>query len=50
VDPITGQIVGEAVNSLNRSIAFMWTPVPEPSTLAVAAVGLLALARRRRNI
>jgi len=27
IDPITGQIVGEAVNSLNRSIAFMWTPI-----------------------
>jgi len=27
VDPVTGAIVGEAVNNLNRSIAFMWKPV-----------------------
>ncbi len=27
-DPITGQIVGEATNALNRTMAFMWTPVP----------------------
>lgn len=50
VDPITGQIVGEAVNSsLNRSIAFMWTPVPEPSTWAAAAISILVLGRRRRK-
>jgi hypothetical protein len=27
-DLITGQVVGEATNSLNRTMAFMWTPVP----------------------
>jgi hypothetical protein len=49
MDPITGQIVGEAVNSLNRSIAFMWSPVPEPGTMAAMGIGLLALARRKRR-
>ncbi len=30
VDPITGQVVGEATNTLNRSLAFMWTPSAPP--------------------
>jgi len=52
VDPITGQIVGEATNSLNRSIAFMWTPLPtpEPSTWLGLALGGVALFRKRRSV
>ncbi len=49
VDPVTGQIVGEAINNLNRSIAVMWTPVvPEPGTMAVLGLGAAVLLRRRR--
>ena len=49
VDAVTGDIVGEAVNSLGRSIAVMWTPdvVPEPASLGALAAGLLALRRRK---
>lgn len=48
VDPVTGQIVGEAINNLNRHVAVMWTPVPEPATLSVFGIGILLLRRRRR--
>lgn len=50
VDPITHQIVGEAVNNLNRSIAFMWTPaVPEPTPLIPVGLGLAMLLLKRRS-
>ncbi len=33
MDPVTGQVVGEATNTLNRTIAFMWSPAPCPADL-----------------
>ena len=47
-----GQIVGQGINSQGQSDAFLLTPVPEPGTLALLAIGavsLLAYAWRRRR-
>ena len=47
-----GQIVGLGCNSLGQEHAFLLTPVPEPSTLAllgIGAVNLLAYAWRKRT-
>lgn len=47
----TGQIVGYGINSAGTTHAFLLTPIPEPSTLALFSIGtmsLLAYARRYR--
>ena len=47
-----GQIVGDGTNPSGQTDAFLLTPSPEPSTLALlatGAVGLAARAWRRRT-
>jgi probable HAF family extracellular repeat protein len=44
-----GQLVGVYGATLNDSHAFLATPVPEPAALPLAAVGSVALLRRRRT-
>ena len=49
----SGQIVGTGNNSLRQAHAFLLTPTPEPSTLALLAAGagsLLLMAWRRRKL
>ena len=49
----SGWIVGNGTNSLGQSHAFLLTPIPEPSTAALATSGLaaalLAVWRRRKR-
>ena len=50
IDGATGNIVGLAHNTtLNRDEAVMWSPVPEPSTIAALGILSLGLIRRRRS-
>jgi probable HAF family extracellular repeat protein len=42
-----GQIVGEGLNPAGASHAFLLTPVPEPSTVYMLAITVLAAHRRR---
>ncbi len=44
-----GQIVGWGTNAQGRQAAFLLTPVPEPSAMAVVACAIALLARRRRQ-
>lgn len=44
-----GQIVGSGESSSLGTRAFLLTPVPEPATVALAAVGVLAIAARRKQ-
>lgn len=43
-----GQIVGYGVDPLGHQEAFLLTPIPEPGTIALLALGGAALVRRRR--
>jgi hypothetical protein len=43
-----GDIIGKGWDSLGIAHAILWAPVPEPATLALFALGGLALMRRRR--
>ena len=48
----SGQIVGTGTNPNGKSDAFLLTPIPEPSTLAllgISVIGLLACTWRRRR-
>jgi probable HAF family extracellular repeat protein len=42
-----GQIVGYGTNSSGATEAFVLTPIPEPATLSILAMGGLALLRRK---
>jgi probable HAF family extracellular repeat protein len=44
-----GQIVGFGVDGSGIEHAFLLTPVPEPSTLALCGLGALALRKWRRR-
>ena len=47
-----GDIIGYASDSGGTSVAVVWTPAPEPSSialLAIGAIGLAAMARRYRR-
>ena len=44
-----GQIVGKGIAPNGRQHAFLLTPVPEPATLSLLALGGLAVIRRRRE-
>ncbi len=44
-----GQIVGYGLNSAGQSDAFLLTPVPEPATVALLALGGGWIFRRRRS-
>jgi probable HAF family extracellular repeat protein len=45
-----GEITGWGTDSLGRTEAFLLTPIPEPATVLLLAVGTIALlVRRRRN-
>jgi len=51
IDPITGDIVGQAHNSvLDKYEAVIWRPaaVPEPASLVVLGLSTLALLRRKK--
>jgi len=43
-----GQIIGQATDGVNTH-GFLLTPVPEPATLSLLALGGLAMMRRRRH-
>jgi len=43
-----GQIVGYGDDGSGQARAFLLTPVPEPATLLLLALGGLAVIRRRR--
>jgi probable HAF family extracellular repeat protein len=48
----SGQIVCDGTNPEGQNVAFLLTPVPEPSTLAllgIGAVSLIGYAWRRRH-
>ena len=44
-----GQIVGSGTNSLGQAHAFLLTPVPEPTTLCLLALGSISFLRRTRS-
>lgn len=44
-----GQIVGTGVNSAREQDAFLLTPVPEPATLSLLALGAVGILRRGRK-
>ena len=44
-----GQIVGYGTNPSGQSEAFLLTPVPEPSTLALGGMGMAAFWGWRRR-
>jgi len=44
-----GQIVGIGSDAQGNGRAFLLTPIPEPATLSLLALGGLALLRRRRG-
>jgi hypothetical protein len=48
-----GNIFGFAFSTDGTTHAVLWKPVPEPSSIVLAALGtfgLAAIARRRRNL
>jgi probable HAF family extracellular repeat protein len=45
----SGQIVGYGLNPSGQEDAFLLTPVPEPSSLVLLALGALGLTARRRR-
>jgi probable HAF family extracellular repeat protein len=44
-----GQIVGYGTNPAGQTNAFLLTPIPEPATLSLLALGGLALTRRKKR-
>jgi hypothetical protein len=44
-----GDIVGYGFDSNRKTTALLWSPVPEPSSIAVLGLGALALLRRLRR-
>lgn len=44
-----GQIVGQGVNALGQSDAFLLTPIPEPGALLLLAPGLVGVIWLRRR-
>ena len=45
----SGQIVGWGTNPIGQTHGFLLTPIPEPATLGLLALGGLAMLKRRRG-